>query len=283
MPAPMFASSPSPTHDLPLRQVLERLREHPAVDAILLAGSTATDKPLPPHSDIDLFLVLSTLPAPVKVALTTIDARLADVVFMATSELDAILAEDGTCTANARPGVLIAWLHSGTIVHDRLGRLARLRERSDPAALDATAPRAALHAGWFRINFNLKHAQRMLASDDPVYQTALQIRFLYNFLEMWHFYFQARGLPSRGEKADVRHLQAHDPALLALFETAFREPDSARKVTLYTQIAQAVLAPVGSLWPERFMAVDFTDEAPPNLDDDMIAEGLALWDRLVAP
>ena len=59
----------SPTNDLSLDEVIDRLSQRPEVDGIVVIGSLS-GKQFKPHSDYDLLLVMNQMPVPLQVGLT---------------------------------------------------------------------------------------------------------------------------------------------------------------------------------------------------------------------
>jgi hypothetical protein len=109
---------------------------------------------------------------------------------------------------------------------------------------------------------------------------AVDIRLLYSLPEVFVGYSRARGLPWRGEKELIRHLQRHDPHSLDLFRQCIAETDRERKVALYEQAAALALEPVGGLWPQEATAVQFQGGAVWR--SDTVENALAFWDSLAA-
>ena len=278
---PSFPTIRSRSNELTLAEVIARLGQHAAVEGVLLIGSTGQET-LTPASDYDLIVILSSMPAPLHVALTYIDGRLADVIFVIVAAIDRILVsaelhED----VDSMDGKLIRWLQRGQIVFDRTGRVRQAQTRVGSGQWLRPANDAELYAGWFSINYNVRQTRRMLASDDPVYQTAVDYRLLYTLAELWLHYFRMRRLPWEGEKGAVRYLAAHDPAYLELFHRCLAEQDRARKVSLYEQLADLTLAPVGGLWPEGDTALQFDLAASDPLDAPTISAALTFWEELL--
>lgn len=278
----LLITTPSTTHNLPLETVLARLQQRPEVDGIILAGTTSGEQ-LTPYSDYDIIIMLNTVPLhrALNVAYTTIDERIADIVFVTTEEAQSILTLQPVVPDHDRRGHLMYWVHSGEIIFDRYGLLAELKARpwSDDW-IDITGNEDTFQT-WFSINYNLKHAQRMIQSDDPVYLMALDVRLLYSLLDVWMAYFRLRKIAWRGEKAAVRYLQEHDPEFLAQFQTAMHTPDRAHKVTLYANLAAHALKSTGHLWDEAITAVDFhsTQSFDPLVD---YHSAQTFWSRLVS-
>jgi len=279
----MFATTPPLTENLTLDQVIGRLAGHAAVDGVVIMGSASTGA-LNPTSDYDLFVVMSAMPEPLHMVLTTIEGRLGEVYFTTTVEIDRIQALDRPTYGDANETVAILWLQTGQIVFDRSGRLDRLRRKVqakpwlDMARANETMT-ADIYAYWWKINYNLRQTRRMLASDDPVYLMAVDIRLLYSLPEVFVGYARARRMPWRGEKELIRYLQQHDQAFLNLFRLSIAETDRAHKVALYEQAGALALAPVGGLWPPEATGVQIRTD--PAFQPMQIEHALAFWQSLV--
>ena len=274
---PMRPTLPTPTNGLPLAEVVARLARHDAVDGLLLIGSTGREQ-LNPASDYDLVLVLNHMPLPLRVALTYIDGRLADIIFVDAAELAAFTGGQPPAGSVVwGEAALARWLRGGTIAYDNTGRLAAAQ-----AAARARPPEPTDEGGrfsaWFSINYNLRQNLRMAASGDETYLTALDIRLLYCLSDCWWHYFLLRGLPERGEKAQVRYLEAHDPPYLALFRRCLAEGDRDRRFALYRELAGLTVAPAGGLWADD--ATSVLPETGAAWTPDAPARALAFWEDL---
>ena len=75
----MFQTSVSQSHLTSLDEVVTRLAHHREVESIVILDSGAKGH-LNPASDYDVLVVLSEMPVPVSLVLTTIERRLAEVV-----------------------------------------------------------------------------------------------------------------------------------------------------------------------------------------------------------
>jgi len=256
----MFSPLPSNAATWSFEQTLTHLGAHPSVLGLLTIGSTASGHETP-ASDYDLVVVVADAFGPVRLALTTIAGRLADVLFVTGAQLER-WPEPGGAQAWP-PAQLARWLRGGRIVSDRLGLLAKTQARALTTALDESPDQAARAATWFSVNYNLAQTRRMLASDDPVYRTAVALRLLYSLTDLWHAYFDLRDLPHRGEKAQIRHVMEADPAFLASFMACLGETDPAARWHRYADLARHSLAPVGDLWP-----ADATGVLPWSATDD---------------
>lgn len=271
-------TTPSQSETLSLEEVVARLARHEVVAGVVLIGSTGAGA-FTPASDYDLLVMLTHLPAPMHVALTTIGGRLADLIFITRSEVAALSARADEIPQDSWEARLLDWVASGRIVWDRLGELAALRRRAatlHPAALPDAGD---LYRTWFGVNYNLRQTQRILADADPVYQMTVDLRLLYCLSELWVAYFRLRGLAWRGEKAAIRHLVEHDPGYLQRFRRCLAETDRASKVAQYAALAAETLAPLGGLWPESATAIQFHATPPWTPGQDRVA--LAFWNTLL--
>ncbi|HEY3108691.1 MAG TPA: nucleotidyltransferase domain-containing protein [Chloroflexota bacterium] len=248
-------TTPAVTASCRLEEVLAALERSGAVEAVVLLGST-TREPAP-WSDLDLLVVLGQGAPPLSSLATRIDGRLADVLFFRPADIE-------------RPDPRIAhWLATGRVALDRTGVLARV-----PSARAEPPTYADLYGPADHASYNLAQTRRMLGAADPLYQRALDWRFLYQLLDLWQGYFRTRALPSRGEKEDIRYLAAHDPAWLDLFERCLHETDRPRRVDLYARLVEATF---GALWPGDATAVTLAE--PPAGPADVRA-ALAFWNGL---
>lgn len=269
------------TTGLSLAEVVARLSKEPVVDGILVMGSGGTPD-MHPASDYDLFVVLNAMPAPLYLVATEIDHRLAEIYFGSTEKLQGYIAAEPPLQPVDIDAAVIRWLQTGHVAFDRSGLLCRAQDRFRQREWqDWFKPQSdlQLHQTWFSVNYNLAQTRRMLASPDPVYRTAVDLRLLYTVMEVWQAYFKLRRLPSLGEKHDVRYLAANDPEYLDLFRCCLAEPDRARKFELYGRLADIALAPMGGLWQEGTTAMQLRGDT--QWQSDTVDNALAFWRELV--
>ena len=271
-------TAPSPSHKMTLIQVIARLSQHEQVTGILIIGSAAQSQ-LTPSSDYDLVLVLSHSPVPLHVALTTIDGRLADLLFVTTAQIEDILALVEPLKPDQWLARIVCWLKAGQIAYDRTGQVARAQTKVQRK--DWLRPKDTLGAygAWFKLNFNLAHTRRIFCSDDLTMRTAAELRLsLYGPSDLLYGYWEVRNLRWEGEKAAVRYLETHDPAYLAAYLEFLRQTDLRRKLALYEQLATQTMAPLGVPWPEDVTAVTL-NSVP--LTPELIEAGLHFWQDLL--
>jgi hypothetical protein len=235
---------------------------------------------LAPASDYDVLVVLREMPVLLSVGLTYVDGRLTDVVFTTTATIDRLVQAEDKIGEHGFDTSIVHWLYSGHVAFDRTGRLEQLQRKARSGDWLKPASDGELYPTWFGVNYNVLQTRRMLASDDPVYATAVDIRLLYTLAEVWFAYFRMRRLPWTGEKNAVRYLTEHDPDYLALFRQCLAETHRERRFELYMRLAAWSLAPLGGLWPEGSTAIQF--EAGTDVRQETIESGLHFWESLIA-
>jgi hypothetical protein len=262
-----------------LDEVIERLSRHAVVEGVLTLGTTGKDT-LTGASDYDLVLVLSERPTALHVGLTTIDRRLADLLFVTVSQVQEILALDGPVDGDAWIGRIVRWFVAGTIVLDRSGLLDRAQQKVRAGAWIQPMSEDVGYGAWFGTNFNLVHTQRLATSDDPVYLMAADWRMvLFGTTDLLFNYWKTRRLLWEGDKEAIRYLMAHDPAFLALFRQFLAESDRTQKLALYEQLAEIAVAPVGPLWADGVTAMTFDLQ---TVQPEDVQAGLRFWETLIS-
>lgn len=186
----------STTANLSLEEVLARLCQQEAIDAILLAGTTGKDT-LKPYSDYDLLIVLNGMSDPPSLIITTIDGYLTELYFIQAGTIDEMVQSPQSVSANSLYGAFVSMVTNGEIVHDASGRLATLREVA-PQTHYATISDAQLYEAWYSVTYNHAQNVRYFRSNDPLYWDALQCRLLYCISNCLTAYFTLRGLPWLG-------------------------------------------------------------------------------------
>ena len=243
-----YRAVPSPASDATLDDVVRRLGSHPDVEGVAIGGS-GQHSLLTGSSDIDLLIVVVEKWSNLRVGVTWIEGRMGDLLFATTSEVEAIPDADLALGATGWVGRVAAFLAGARILADQDGRLMRAQElarRWTDAAFRPT--RGDAYRAWHKINYDRQHNGRMLASDDPDYATALDVRLLYGLDDVFTGYFAIRNLRWEGEKSAVQYLREHDPGILELFRRCLAEQDRDARYALYEQLCQEVTAPIGGLW-----------------------------------
>lgn len=270
----MFETSFSESTDIPLDTLLARLQRHPDVDALLLMGSSAAR--MGPTSDIDLLIVVDAMPVALTSLSTRIGGRAGDVYLMTTHRIDAYMAQDGPFDANDWGGKLVSWLRTGRIVYDRSGRLNRLAEQTY-SDRRLTISEDAIYEAWYRVNYNLRHNQRLFASDDPLLQATVDTRLLFSLHELLTAYLLMRRIPWRGDRAAIDYIRQHDDGFWERYEVCLETVDRKLKFALYEALAEIALEPAGGVWDDDETAVN-PAQTPTA---DALATGLDFWEQLV--
>ncbi|MBV8085083.1 MAG: nucleotidyltransferase domain-containing protein, partial [Chloroflexi bacterium] len=107
------------TNSWSLERVIDALRNHQDVQAVVQLGSTA--RGVKPWSDYDLLVVLPDTAPPLRIVATWIDGRFTDVLFFRVSDLRTPIPE------------LSHWITTGRIVFDRTGLLSSMQPLAPPA------------------------------------------------------------------------------------------------------------------------------------------------------
>jgi hypothetical protein len=256
--ATMFPTLISKSNTMTLEEVIIQLMKHEEVDGIVILGSASKDT-FTPASDYDLFLSLSHMPAPLSVALTWIDHRLTDLMFLSTTFLDQFLSEETfILSTDSYEGSILNRLSTAPIAFDRHGQLKRVQQLLRTTRRITTPPEGDIYSTWFSLNYNLLQTKRMLTSDDPIYSMAIDFRLLYTLADLWTAYFRIRHMPWSGEKESIRYFQQHDPDYLIFFERCLHEQDLTKKVQMYEDLVRLTLAPLGKQWQREVTAFSFT-------------------------
>ena len=254
-----FTQIPSITDSFSLEDVTARLAAREDVAALVLIGSTGQSS-IKAYSDYDLLLFMSVMPVPLHVLFTTINGVLTDVIFGDTAVIERILTSENLAVLTKKDGSLMYWLAHGRIVHDRDGRVRQAQTRLQNEPWSFTISEQAQLSAWNHINYNWLQTRRMLAADDLVYKTAVEMRLQYMVADVWVAYFVIRGLHWSGEKTAVSYWQEHDHTYLALFQEYVSANSLERRFAFFEKLAQETLAPVGGLWTEPGTSFSFQGE-----------------------
>lgn len=269
------------TMDEPLDDVLGRISAHPLVDGILLVGSTGSEA-LAPDSDYDLLVVLSGLPAPLRIVNTWVDHRLTEAYITTTAAIERILNTSMPLPDGSEEAGILRWLREGHIAHDRRGILHTACEKAPTLQEPALPGDREIHEAWRKIGYNLAQMRRYLAAGDDISRLTVDMRLLYSVDEVKMHYFTVRKLAWRGEKAAIRYWSEHDPDFLALLRDYFGAADQHARVDLYASLAESALAPVGQPWQfgETIVSVGAGWGTGGEAIVGTEAEALALWEDI---
>jgi len=259
--------------------LVERLKANPLVDGLMLMGSTG--KPTQnPYSDRDLLVVLADRPLTITNGTVFCQGVLPDLVFTTRQEIVAQAQVDPGALSWSDPrSIYCNWMPSGTIVLDRSGCLATLRDKVVEGAGPPSFGDGESNSRADKALYNLAQTERMLDSPDQVYQQAIDLRMLYQLANLMVDYFWVRGMPWKGEKDAVRHWQANDSDYLALFMDCCRETSRPERIRLYRRLVEATVEPVGLDWSDR---PAFVLSPPADMTRANIDAARAFWQTLLA-
>lgn len=268
----------SQSNRLSLEEVFTRLASRGHVEGVLTLGSTRAGA-LHPHSDYDLLVVLSQMPVPLRVILTTIDGRLTDVLFAHSDLITQIVSGQYQSAGTADEGSLVERLKTGEIVHDRDGRIRQAQTLlADRDWLVKPTEAEVYDRVVHGIHYNYQQNKRYLECDDPVYQLVLDFRLHYSLTQVLWDYFIVRRIPWQGEKKAFAYWREHDPDYLALFQAYHATTDRREKFAIYTRLAERTMEPLGGLWPAQAVNVALNaDEF--NLED--VDKAIRFWESLL--
>lgn len=240
-------STTAPSTPWSLEETLTRIATHDHVDGVMLLGSTGTAD-FTPTSDYDVLIVFSVLPAPLRIVNTWIDGRLAEIYCTTSVAIEQILGVTTPWPDGSEEATILGWLRSGRMYFDRHGTLHGAQARAAVVPGPELPGDVVIYEAWRKIGYNVAQVKRYLGADDPVSQTAVDLRLLYSIDEVKLHYFTVRHLPWRGEKAAIRYWADHDPGFLRLLRRYFAESDRHHRVALYEELARLTLAPLADLW-----------------------------------
>ncbi len=275
----MFITSMTKSHKLSLSETLAQLKVSDKVDGLALFGSR-TEQPSP-VSDYDLLILVKDSPIHIFQMLTHINGRMADVVFVETDVVDRLLDLNEAVRSTSIEGMLMLKSQKAQIVYDRSGRLERTRqytlERMQSKQWLPPTPESSLYNDWFWQNHLLFHIKRMIQSDDPIYQTAVDMMLTSGLSDVYQVYYRVHNLPWQGEKEAIRYWQLNDPNYLKLLQACFSTVDRNQKVELYEQVVRQTISSIGPMWKEGITAVYLKDT---TLHPAQISEALQFWETL---
>jgi hypothetical protein len=257
--------------------VIARLKNHPAVDAIIFHGSAVES--IGPGKDYDLVLFLSQTRLPIRHIVTSIDHRLADIVPVSSAILDRIAEGKGPSTGNYWDGGgLTRWLAEGNNVFDRRGALATAQQVIQRLHARAAPTEYQIHSGWFSLHYELLQIKRRLESPDEIGLLQADFRLAYAIDQAHRSYFLTRQLAWRGSKSGLEYLRRSDPKFYNLLMECLEQGNRLSRLELLEQLAELALEPLGAKWEPNETSVDF--EFGANINAELIAVAIRFWEEL---
>jgi len=217
---------------------------------------------------------------PVSLVLTTIERRLAEVVFFSADTIEEWLAME-TFDAESYAASMLRRLQKARVAFDRTGRITRLYEKALSSSWKEKHDQHKVWEAWFNCNYDLQHTKRLLTSSDPVYLMAGDLRLLTTISDLLTTYFLIRQVPWQGGKEAIRYLMSHDPDYFEVFQHCVAETNRERKVDLYEKVAALTLAPLGALWSYDATAIELRTEG--EMRPELLQAAFAWWEHLISP
>jgi len=215
-----------------LQEIITKLSQNDNIDALLLCGSTATEKQTK-SSDYDLVLVVKEKPEKLLSLFTYINGLPADIFFYSLADIKRIISDK-----QAKEGGetwLIHWLPKGKISFDKSGDLSKLQSMISEIQCP---PDTSASTSAYKVNYNLVNNTRYFESNDPLYHSALEIRLLYSIVEALVGYFSMRHIYWEGEKKAIQYLEDKDPEYLSIFQKTARASDLRDKFSAYRDLVE---------------------------------------------
>jgi predicted nucleotidyltransferase len=266
----------SPSTDLSLEEALTRLSKSEIVDGLALFGSQTTTPN--PASDYDLLILISEAPVSIFQMITSIAHRLADIVFVETAMVDALLKRGQPVASGSFEGMFLQKMRSARIIYDASHRLTKTQRYARADGLFLPVAEGERYTTWFWLNFGLIQLKRMIQAENDVYQTTVDIMLMGALSSLFRDYYRLRDLPWEGEKAAVRYLEAHDAPFLRLFRLCAVTHELERKLALYEELVFQTLGTAGEVWTEGVTAVYLRNSTQPAEEIDT---ALTFWKRLL--
>lgn len=258
-----------------LDDLVARLTRRPDVGGLVVWGSGARGS-VRPDSDLDLLLVMKMPDPPFTFVTTRVGRTLTELQVVSMADVRAVVS--GSEPAGGWGSDLVVEALRGRILLDPDGELAeavialRGRELSAPIAAEA-------FESWRHAQYNVRQTRRYLASSDSDARLAVEARLLYSIHFLLIHYFSVRHMRWRGDKEALRYWRQHEPALLADWRAAIREPDLDRKVARYEACFDRVYAPLGGAAPA---ALDLVQPGSALSGDDAPEWALRAWNELLS-
>ncbi|MCR4334113.1 MAG: nucleotidyltransferase domain-containing protein [Patescibacteria group bacterium] len=215
-----------------LQEIINTLSKNDNIDALLLCGSTATEKQTK-SSDYDLVLVVKEKPEKLLSLFTYINDLPADIFFFTLSNIRDIISNK-----QVKEGCetwFLRWLSKGKISFDKSRYLSKLQNMISEIQYP---PDISGDTAVYKINYNLVNNMRYFESNDPLYHSALEIRLLYSIVEALVGYFSMHHIYWEGEKKAIQYLEENDPEYLSIFQKATRASNLHDKFTTYLDLVE---------------------------------------------
>ena len=237
-----------------VQELIARLTAQPAVAGIVRYGNRPVDA-TGAGGDLDLFVLVDDRPPELESLHFYVGGVPVDLNVRTWRDLE----------RNEPLTPIDGDIYRGEVVYDRDGDLV-LRLGALAARWEQPPPPLSAHDVAF-IRFGHRHsldsARGRLAADPIPCRLILEA----NLYWLVQNYFLVRRLPFRGEKAALRYLERHEPAIWRDIERFYATTDLGERLALAEALGERVLVPVGGLWQRDEVLAFGTAEATDRLQE----------------
>jgi hypothetical protein len=246
-----------------LRELVQRLLRHPAINGLMVTGSTVTGV-ADAESDVDLVATVSGDLQGIDHISAQIEEIPVDIIVLGTGEIERFTAAPRSSSYWSGGG-LPRWLQEGKIISDKSTAIARARA----AAIQCRPlePLATIvHNTRFAARYDLSQAKRLLASQNPERRLAGELRLMHALSRIFHYYHVARRLPWRGVREAIHAINRSDPSFVEAVSNCIDTPDRSEKLTKYEAVLDRALDTIQTSYREPpNVLLQFKNQADENL------------------
>lgn len=223
------------------------------MEAVFETGSFGTGQQSK-NSDYDLIVVFTQNQKHIKSAFTWIDDLFADIYFFDHSDLQRIDSAN-SISANSMDGILVSWVSKGSIIFDKDGLTTKLKNDSKLSSKIKIEEQEKLQF-WKKINYEyIANMRYYSASDDTVYQEALDLRLLHSVVQLINGFFVFRNLPWQGEKYAYAYLKENGGEFFSSYVSFLNSRNTMERFECYKKMVGMVFTESYTLWNKNMAIV----------------------------
>lgn len=260
-------SPPSLTDHRSLEEVMHLLMKSPLVDGIAEFGSRTTSQ-AESTSDYDLLILVNDLPVRVFQMVTSIQARVTDVVLVEVETAQQLLAHPEPPPPKSFEALFAHKMQTARILYDATRRLQAVRDLvTSPAWIKRSTPVqdfSDAYRLWFWLSHGLLHMQRMAQSQDPRVLAAVDMMLITNLPTAWRGYFDLRHMTWEGEKAAIRFWDEHDREYSQAVSRCLELKSRDERLIAYRTLVELTLEPLGAPFERGATAVILAGDNSPE-------------------
>jgi predicted nucleotidyltransferase len=257
-----------------LDTILEHLKSQEEVDAVFITGSTATGENKE-YSDLDLVIIVNENTHAIRSVYEWIDGLFSDIFIFEKKDLQRI--EEATeLSANGMDAIFVTWLGKATISFDKSGTTTRLLNAVPALTAKMHIPLSEKEDVWRRINHNFVNNTRYLASNEPVYLEALEIRLQNSVTELLLGFLTLNTEPWRGEKHAVKYISQTDPVFYQSYKAFLNANTVQARFEIYKKMLESLVTVDRPLWRQGDLDIVSSDPKTTFSKEDLAM----YWKRL---